>query len=125
VPVMTLRGRGRQYQLGVGYRVCSLCGRRCIYASVLVADLTAIAPELRVGAILCDFPDARYSESKKPVRSCLKARPEVEKHTNPLPVRTPEQARREARPKRVRTRRCGPCGGMGCRRCKGEGRVAA
>lgn len=109
MPVMSLRGRGRAHA-GYGYRVCTTCSARVIYASRLVVDCTNVEPDLVVDAVLCD--------------ACVKARLSLRTLVNPLPVLTVAQRKREAKP-RVRTKTCRPCGGAGCHRCDGKGRVAA
>lgn len=120
MPVMTLRGRGsgRGGRVrGYGCRRCGLCDAKVVYASKLVVDCSAIEPGCRNGTVVCD--------------PCLKARPWMHRVANPLPVLTVEQARREGltrdaqRKTRRSTKRCRPCGGVGCHNCEGKGRVVA
>ena len=118
--MMTIRTGGRGHKRGHRFRSCDVCGGRCVYASKTAAELELADREgdvrrFKAGTIVCDH--------------CLAKNPGKEWQTNPLPVLTEEQHRREQRPARVKRSRlrggrvCKPCGGMGCHNCKGAGVV--
>lgn len=122
MPMMSIRMKGhRGLKRGHRWRTCDVCGHRCVYASKVAAELIELADReggvrrFKAGTIVCN--------------PCLKMNPGKEWSTNPLPVLTEEQHRREGRAaqqKRTRVRggrRCRPCGGMGCGHCKGVGRI--
>lgn len=113
------RGKGKGHRRGHKLRVCDVCGSRCVNASRLVvdrqlADRQGHARAFKVGTIVCD--------------PCLRQNPGAQWQTNPLPILTEAQRRRDDRAKakvsKARTK-CRPCGGMGCHNCSGTGRVSA